>query len=84
MLELLSEVSLGTERDEIYWGSESSGRYASRSLYRMVTFKGVREQQVEEIWKMRIPLKVQIFIWMAVHDQIQCGVQLRKQNWTGQ
>lgn len=54
----------------IYCGFEASGRYSTKSLYRGITFRGIREQQVEEIWKMRIPLEVQIFIWMAVHDRI--------------
>ncbi|KAL5682817.1 hypothetical protein ACJX0J_009202, partial [Zea mays] len=32
-----------------------------------------KEQQVEEIWKMRIPLEVQIFIWMAVNTEVLYG-----------
>jgi hypothetical protein len=35
------------------------------------------------IWKSPIPLKVKIFIWMAFHDRIQCGVQLKKKKWSG-
>jgi len=35
------------------------------------------------IWKYNIPLKVKIFLWMAIHDRIQCGVQLKKKKWSG-
>lgn len=32
---------------------------------------------------MQLPLKVKIFLWMAIHDRIQCGVQLKKKQWSG-
>jgi hypothetical protein len=35
------------------------------------------------VWKCNIPLKVKIFIWMAAHDIIQSGVQLKKKKWSG-
>jgi len=35
------------------------------------------------IWKSPIPLKVKNFMWMANHDRIQCGVQLKKKKLTG-
>lgn len=35
------------------------------------------------IWTCPIPLKVKIFVWMAVHDRIQCGVQLKQKKWSG-
>ena len=35
------------------------------------------------VWKCNISLKVKIFIWMASHDRIQLGVQLKKKQWSG-
>jgi hypothetical protein len=35
-----------------------------------------------EIWNTNVPLKVQIFLWMAWHDRIQTVQQLRR-NWDG-
>jgi hypothetical protein len=35
------------------------------------------------VWKCNIPLKVKIFIWMASHDRIQLGVQLKKKQCSG-
>jgi hypothetical protein len=39
--------------------------------------------QMMNVWQCNIPLKVKIFIWMAVHDRIQSGVQLKKKQWFG-
>ena len=36
-----------------------------------------------EVWKCKVPLKIQIFLWMAFHDRIQSAVQLRKRKWAG-
>lgn len=35
------------------------------------------------IWKSSVPLKVKIFMWMSLYDRIQCGVQLKKKQWSG-
>ena len=48
------------------------------SMYKFITFGGIRDQQMMNVWKCSIPLKVKIFIWMAAHDIIQSGVQLKK------
>jgi hypothetical protein len=50
------------------------------SLYKALTYGGVTNTRAMLIWKSPTPLKVKIFIWMAVHDRIQCGVQLKKRS----
>ena len=37
-----------------------------------------------DIWNCRVPLKIQIFLWMVYHDRIQSVVQLKKRRWTGE
>jgi len=80
---LLDEVSLSDGRDEVFWALERSQQYSAKSLYNLMTFGGVQDVQMMLIWKCNIPLKVKIFLWMAIHDRIQCGVQLKKKKWSG-
>jgi hypothetical protein len=80
---MLMEVNLGEGRDKMFWALEQSRKYTSGSLYRAITFGGVRDQRLMNVWKCNIPLKVKIFIWMAAHDRIQSGVQLKKKQWSG-
>jgi hypothetical protein len=40
-------------------------------MYMYVTFSGVVDVRMMEIWKAKIPLKVQIFFWMAWYYRIQ-------------
>jgi hypothetical protein len=48
-----------------------------------MTTGGVQDTQMMLIWTCNVPLKVKIFLWMATHDRIQCGVQLKKKQWSG-
>ena len=61
------------------WLLEKSDSYSTRSLYKALTFGGIESCFLKDIWKARIPLKIQIFIWMVYHDRIQAAVQLKKE-----
>jgi hypothetical protein len=80
---LLNEVQLSNGTDVVRWALEKSGKYTTSSLYKAMTFGGVTDTGAMLIWKSPIPLKVKIFFWMAIHDRIQCGVQLKKKKWSG-
>ena len=60
------------------WVLEKSGKYSIRSLYKALTFGGIENKFLRDIWKSRIPLKIQIFIKMVYHDRIQAEVQPKK------
>ena len=80
MVERLALVSLCDGRDEMCWAFEKFGIYSTSSLYKALTFGGVEIGFLKDIWKARIPLKIQIFLWMVYHDRIQAAVQLKKRN----
>ena len=82
-MDALEAVQLNEGRDETLWLLESKKRYTTKSLYRMMTFGGVRDPMMIEIWKCKVPLKIQIFLWMVFHDRIQSAFQLRKRKWGG-
>ena len=77
----LEAVILTEMDDKVCWKLEHSGQFTTRSMYRFITYPGVTDVQMMEIWKAKILLKVQIFLWMAWHDRIQTVQQLRRRNW---
>lgn len=81
--EKLAAVNLSDEDDGVTWKLEPSGKFTSRSTYRQITFGGVVDVRMMAIWNAKIPLKVQIFLWMAWHNRIQTTDQLRRRNWEG-
>ena len=80
---LLTEVRLVDCRDKMIWALENNKTFTMKSLYRSLTFGGVVDSAMSDIWKCKIPLKVQIFLWMAFQDRIQSAVQLKKRKWAG-
>ena len=42
-----------------------------------------RDQRMIDLWNRRLPLKIQIFLWMLFHDQLQTAVQLKCRKWEG-
>ena len=69
--------------DKVVWKLEKSGKFTTRSVYRFITFGGVIDLRMMEIWRAKISLKLKIFPWMAWHDRIQTAQQLKRRNWDG-
>jgi hypothetical protein len=40
-----------------------------------------RDPRAIDIWNTKLPLKIQIFLWMMHHDRLQTAVQLRNRKW---
>ncbi|OEL17990.1 hypothetical protein BAE44_0020989, partial [Dichanthelium oligosanthes] len=62
---------------------ERSGKYTTKSLYEFMTHSGVVDALMVEIWKCKVPLKIQIFMWIVFHDKIQPAVPWKRRNWSG-
>jgi len=82
--QVINAVRLKDESDLGVWKLEKSGKYSPRSLYRFMLNPGTVDLRLTDIWNTRIPLKIQIFIWMVWHDRIQTAEQLKKWKWGGQ
>ena len=83
MMTKLERINLTEEDDRVTWKLDKSGKFSTRSMYRYITFAGVVDVRMMEIWNTKIPLKVKIFLWMAWHDRIQTAQQFRRRNWDG-
>lgn len=80
---MLNSIQLEEGRDFVAWSFEPSGKYTTRSLYKFMTSGGVTDALMADMWKSKIPMKVQVFIWMAFRDRIQSKIQLKKRRWSG-
>ena len=65
MMTKLERINLTEEDDRVTWKLDKSGKFSTRSMYRYITFAGVVDVRMMEIWNTKIPLKVKIFQWMA-------------------
>lgn len=88
-MDLLDEVSLELSMNEdhgqIVWGLEKSRTFATKSLYRLRTNRGVTNLRMQDIWRCKIPLiKAKIFLWRVVEDRIRSVEQFKKRNCKGE
>ena len=65
------------------WKLEKKGHYSTKSMYRFITFGGVIDRQTKKVWKNKMPLKLRVFVWQALHNRLQTGVASKKKKWKG-
>jgi zinc-binding in reverse transcriptase len=71
LLSILLTYNLNTDTAElIIWGLHSSGLFTINFMYIFLNFKGVKVSLAGTIWKLKIPLKIKLFIWLDLYDKI--------------
>ena len=78
MQEALEVIQIKKEDDSLIWALESSGRFSSKSLYRLMVNPGEVDVRMRDIWEIKLPLKIKVFLWMLWHDRVQIGEQRKK------
>jgi hypothetical protein len=59
------------------------GQFTVSSLYKLCSFTGVRDMNMEEMWHSRLPLKVRNFIWLVIRNRVQTTYNLDRKKWKG-
>jgi hypothetical protein len=62
------------------WNLHQNGQYSVHSLYLALINNGVVQRNTI-VWKMRVPLKIKIFIWYIQKGAILTKDNLARQNW---
>jgi hypothetical protein len=65
------------KNDEVMWALESSRKFSAKSLYKLIKDSGTVDHRMTELWKMKLPLKIKIFIWMLWHNRVLTGEQMK-------
>jgi hypothetical protein len=78
ILEIAREIKFNDSRDLLIWKYESNGVYSSKSLYAIVNFRGVQPIYLPVVWDLKIPPRVQNFLWLFSQNKILTRDNLRK------
>jgi hypothetical protein len=70
MQQIASSISFTDEPDTMIWYFNSSGRYSVQSLYGIVTDRGVRQFFTPVVWKITVPPRIHIFLWLLAKNKI--------------
>jgi hypothetical protein len=72
-----------TDHDDIFkWRLTTSGRFTVKSMYNDM-LNGHTPYLKKYIWKMKVPLKIRIFMWFLHKKVILTKDNLVKRNWHG-
>ncbi|KAJ3689792.1 hypothetical protein LUZ61_018956 [Rhynchospora tenuis] len=63
------------------WKWSATGNYSSASAYRLLADPGWRSPYHSILWKLKIPPKVRVFLWLALLDRILTQQNLLIRNW---
>lgn len=78
LVNLTDGVVLDNQRDIAKWALEKNNNFSTKSLYRFLAFQGMQSKSMYRIWKIKIPLKIKIFLWQMSNDRLQTGVCLKQ------
>jgi exonuclease III len=78
----LMQIRLSEEEDVFHWNLTASGIFTVRSMYNdmLDDFNGDVKKY---IWKIKVPLKIRIFMWFLYKQVILTKDNLIKRNWQG-
>ncbi|WVZ90568.1 LOW QUALITY PROTEIN: hypothetical protein U9M48_036859, partial [Paspalum notatum var. saurae] len=74
-------VNLEEGNDTFVWGLNKLGSFSVKSMYNSLINDGFIVSQ--EIWHLRIPLKIKIFLWFLKRGVLLTKDNLTKRNWNG-
>ena len=78
----LIDVQLTNQRDAFVWKLTNNGVFTVKSLY-LDFMSGHTHFLRKYIWKMKVPLKIKIFMWFLFRKVILTKDNLAKRNWNG-
>jgi hypothetical protein len=88
LIKVVERVATSQQPDSVTWILEKSGEFSTSSLYKFstsslykeITFPGMENKWMLNIWQADLPLKIIFFLWKVCNDKIQFAEQLRKRN----
>jgi hypothetical protein len=70
LLAVVCQLELNNYTDALLWCYEKSGVYSSHSFYAIINFRGVTPMYIPAVWVIRVPPKIQLFLWLLAHNKL--------------
>jgi hypothetical protein len=70
VVSIVETLELSVAEDELIWQYNSSGAYSSKSLYDVINFRGVTPVFMSALWSLRVPPRIQFFLWLMLKNKM--------------
>jgi len=75
---IIESVALNDVSDQIILSFNSNGKFSVQSLYAVINHRGVMPVYEHVVWKLQIPPRVQIFLWLLAKNRVLTRDNLAK------
>uniref|UniRef100_A0A452XBT8 Reverse transcriptase zinc-binding domain-containing protein n=1 Tax=Aegilops tauschii subsp. strangulata TaxID=200361 RepID=A0A452XBT8_AEGTS len=82
LLTRLEDIQLSYEPDTFRWNLHQNGKFSVKSMYDAMVHCDVPVDN-RKLWKLKIPLRVKIFLWFLNKGVILTRDNLARRNWHG-
>ncbi len=79
----ISSITQSPGPYSVFWRWDRHGCFSTRSASYFLVFDGVDDNRVRHLWRIRIPPKVKLFLWLAARNRIMTADTLSKCGWIG-
>jgi hypothetical protein len=77
-----NEIHVCDIPDVVFWGLNANKKFSTKSMYEFLE-KDLVGPNNKLIWKTKIPLKIQIFMWQTFRNAIPTWDNLKRRKWPG-
>jgi hypothetical protein len=70
IIQLASTIVFTEEEDALIWTFNSRGVYSSQSLYKVISFRGMKSVFVPAVWNLKVPPRVHFLIWLLSKNKV--------------
>lgn len=77
LVEIAHTINFSVEEDQPIWKYESKGVYSSKTLHAVINFREIQPVFLPSVWELKIPPRVQIFLWLLSQNKIMTRDNLR-------
>ena len=56
--------------DKLFWRWDGQGKFTVHSFYKWLEFGGIRNRDYDTVWKVNIPFKIRIFLWLVKKNSV--------------
>ena len=69
IMEKAKDIQLTGEKDVVFWSKTPKKQFTTKSCYELLESSSFRPNY-KWIWKAKLPLKIQIFMWQVMQNAI--------------
>lgn len=77
---LCDDIELKEENDSLFWSLTADGKYTIKSFYNQLAVNNLNFP-FKFLWKVKIPPKIKVFLWLAVRNSVLTKDNLIKGGW---